>query len=47
MLTVAVLHKFCFSVYFTSQPFRLFCISVGFQFEKSMQVSKNKFGILM
>jgi len=39
--------KFCFCIYFTIQSFRLFCNSVGFQFEKSIQVLKNQAGIVM
>jgi len=46
LLTVTVLHKFCklvfLRIYFKNQPFRLFCNSVGFQFEKSIQVVKNQ-----
>ena len=34
--------KFWLCIYFTNQPFRLFCNSVGFQFEKSIQVLKNQ-----
>jgi len=34
--------KFCFCLYFTNQPSRLFYNSVGFQFEKSIQVIKNQ-----
>ena len=33
--------KFCFCMYFTNEPFRLFCNSVGFRFEKSIQVLKE------
>jgi len=29
-------------MYFTNQPFRLLCNSVGFQLEKSIQVVKNQ-----
>jgi len=34
--------KFCFCIYFTNQPFRLFCNSVGFQFEKPILFAKNQ-----
>jgi len=45
LLTVTILHKSCeilIMYIFHESPFRLFCNSVGYQFEKSIQVLKNQ-----
>jgi len=52
LLTVAVQHNFSEILFlhilcFTNQPFRLFCNSVGFQFDKYIQDLRIKFGDLM